>query len=97
MESFCTVRRACGRDFRTVASLGRADAHAAGLFQSLQRRDKRQIRKASCHLGHRGTVRVSNASGVNGNQTDNSAGSSGAAYVFVRKGPNEWFAGRVGI
>jgi hypothetical protein len=28
----------------------------------------------------------SNATGVNGNQSDNSAGSSGAAYVFVRNG-----------
>jgi len=28
----------------------------------------------------------SNATGVNGNQTDNSAGDSGAAYVFVRSG-----------
>ena len=28
----------------------------------------------------------SNATGVNGNQADNSAGSSGAAYVFVRSG-----------
>ncbi|MBX9735301.1 MAG: hypothetical protein K2X32_00105 [Phycisphaerales bacterium] len=29
----------------------------------------------------------SSATGVNGNQADNSAGSSGAAYVFVRSGP----------
>ena len=28
----------------------------------------------------------SNATGVNGNQADNSAGRSGAAYVFVRSG-----------
>ena len=30
----------------------------------------------------------SNATGVNGNQTDNSASGSGAAYVFVRNGTN---------
>jgi hypothetical protein len=30
----------------------------------------------------------SNATGVNGNQTDNSASASGAAYVFVRNGSN---------
>ena len=30
----------------------------------------------------------SNATGVNGNQSDNSAGGSGAAYVFVRTGTN---------
>ncbi len=30
----------------------------------------------------------SSATGVNGNQSDNSAGDSGAAYVFVRKGTN---------
>ena len=30
----------------------------------------------------------SNATGVNGNQTDNSAADSGAAYVFVRSGTN---------
>ena len=28
----------------------------------------------------------SNATGVNGNQDDNSAGAAGAAYVFVRNG-----------
>ena len=32
---------------------------------------------------------ASNATGVNGNETDNSAGSSGAAYVFVRSG-KDW-------
>jgi hypothetical protein len=32
------------------------------------------------------TGEASNATGVNGNETDNSAGSSGAAYVFVRSG-----------
>ncbi len=32
----------------------------------------------------------SNATGVNGNQADNSALSSGAAYVFVRDGGNVW-------
>src|SRR5438132_75740 len=31
---------------------------------------------------------ASNATGVNGNQSDNSLSSSGAAYVFVRKGTN---------
>ena len=31
---------------------------------------------------------ASNATGVNGNQSDNSAGESGAAYVFVRSGTN---------
>src|ERR1043166_5591155 len=30
----------------------------------------------------------SNATGVNGNQTDNSATNSGAAYIFVRNGTN---------
>jgi hypothetical protein len=30
----------------------------------------------------------SNATGVNGNQSDNSAGNAGAAYVFVRRGTN---------
>ena len=30
----------------------------------------------------------SNATGVNGNQTNNSATDSGAAYVFVRSGTN---------
>ncbi len=30
----------------------------------------------------------SNATGVNGNQSDNSATNSGAAYVFVRSGTN---------
>src|SRR6185369_2669701 len=30
----------------------------------------------------------SNATGVNGNQTDNTARDSGAAYVFVRDGTN---------
>src|SRR6185436_3414152 len=30
----------------------------------------------------------SNATGVNGNQSDNSATSSGAAYIFVRNGTN---------
>ena len=30
----------------------------------------------------------SNATGVNGNQSDNSAVDSGAAYVFVRSGTN---------
>ena len=30
----------------------------------------------------------SNATGVNGNQTNNSAGTSGAAYVFAREGTN---------
>jgi hypothetical protein len=30
----------------------------------------------------------SNATGVNGNQSDNSAPNSGAAYVFVRSGTN---------
>src|SRR5258708_6053667 len=33
-------------------------------------------------------VESSNATGVNGNQNDNSAASSGAAYVFVRSGTN---------
>ena len=32
----------------------------------------------------------SNAAGVNGNQVDNSAGDSGAAYVFVRDGGGVW-------
>ena len=31
-------------------------------------------------------VEATNATGVNGNQSDNSAGQSGAAYVFVRSG-----------
>ena len=31
---------------------------------------------------------ASNATGVNGNQSDNSAPDSGAAYVFVRSGTN---------
>ena len=31
---------------------------------------------------------ASNATGVNGNQSDNSAADSGAAYVFVRNGTN---------
>jgi hypothetical protein len=32
----------------------------------------------------------SNATGVNGNQSDNSAGGAGAAYVFVRDGAGNW-------
>ncbi len=32
----------------------------------------------------------SNATGVDGNQTDNSAGDSGAAYIFVRDGGGIW-------
>ena len=32
----------------------------------------------------------SNATGVNGNQADNGAGDSGAAYVFVRDGASSW-------
>lgn len=32
----------------------------------------------------------SNATGVNGNQADNSASESGAAYIFVRDGGGNW-------
>ncbi len=36
------------------------------------------------------TQEASNATGVNGNQADNSAAQSGAAYVFVRDGGGVW-------
>ena len=82
-------RRQLRRRLRLRAQ--RDDLEPAGLPQGLQHRGGRQLRLGS--VASRATRswsepygEASNATGVNGNQSDNSATNSGAAYVFVRSG-----------
>ena len=64
------------------------DLEPAGLPQGLQHRGGRRLRLVAwpCRATRWWSGRTgedSNATGVNGNQSDNSAGDAGAAYVFV--------------
>ena len=78
-----------GRTRRALSHHGRSD-RPASLSESFQHRCRRHFGVSVAVSGDTVVVGAisesSNATGVNGDQTDNSALDAGAAYVFVRNG-----------
>ena len=68
------------------------DLEPAGLHQGVEHRRRRRVRLQRRAVGRRQHARGrrpgedSNATGINGNQADNSASDAGAVYVFTRSG-----------